>query len=124
MAIQEIPASAGGSMDFCHHCRVLGRSYFRIERLQTLSALGGPLSDVASDAESHLLPDSFSRLTRSVCHLIGGFGILGLILFVVGYLSFTRWTIGVVLYLNHDPEFTQLLILDRSVPAYYSDKNI
>jgi hypothetical protein len=73
---------------------------------------------------ARLLPDSFSRLTRSVCHLIGGFGILGLILFVVGYLSFTRWTIGVVLYLNHDPEFTQLLILDRSVPAYYSDKNI
>jgi hypothetical protein len=44
-----------------------------------------------------LLPDSFSRLTRSLCALIGGFGILGLILFVVGYLSFMRWTIAVVL---------------------------
>src|SRR5260370_15658434 len=44
-----------------------------------------------------LLPDSFSRLTRSLCALIGGFGILGLLLFVVGYLSFMRWTIAVVL---------------------------
>jgi len=26
-------------------------------------------------------------------------------------------------YLNHDPDVTKLLILDRSVPAYYSDKN-
>src|SRR6266436_3687865 len=46
---------------------------------------------------ARLLPDSFSRLTRSLCALIGGFGILGLILFLVGYLSFTRWTIGIVL---------------------------
>lgn len=44
-----------------------------------------------------LLPDSFSRLTRSLCALIGGFGILGLLLFVVGYVSFMRWTIAVVL---------------------------
>src|SRR5947207_9299060 len=44
-----------------------------------------------------LLPDSFSRFTRFVCVLIGGFGLLGLILFVVGYLSFTRWTIGIIL---------------------------
>jgi hypothetical protein len=46
---------------------------------------------------ARLLPGSFSRLPRSLCALIGGFGILGLILFLVGYLSFTRWTIGVVL---------------------------
>jgi hypothetical protein len=26
-------------------------------------------------------------------------------------------------YLNHNPRFTKLLILDRSVPAYYSDKD-
>jgi hypothetical protein len=44
-----------------------------------------------------LLPDSFSRQTKSICAVIGGFGVLGLVLFVVGYLSFTRWTIGVVL---------------------------
>ncbi len=44
-----------------------------------------------------LLPDSFSHQTKSICVMIGGFGILGLVLFVVGYLSFTRWTIGVIL---------------------------
>jgi hypothetical protein len=44
-----------------------------------------------------LLPDSFSRQTKSICAMIGGFGILGLVLFVVGYLSFTRWTIGFIL---------------------------
>ena len=46
---------------------------------------------------SRLLPESFSRETRSICALIGGFGILGLVLFVVGYLSFARWTIGLIL---------------------------
>src|ERR1700757_2171293 len=46
---------------------------------------------------SRLLPESFPRLTRSICAFVGGFGILGLVLFVVGYLSFTRWTIGVIL---------------------------
>src|SRR6266513_6200081 len=44
-----------------------------------------------------LLPDSFSRHTKSICALIGGFGILGLVLFVVGHVSFTRATIGLIL---------------------------
>ena len=44
-----------------------------------------------------LLPGSFSRLTRSLLALIGGFGILGLTLFVIGYLFFTLWSIGIVL---------------------------
>ena len=26
-------------------------------------------------------------------------------------------------YVNHDPEVTRVLLLDRSVPAYYSDKS-
>lgn len=46
---------------------------------------------------SRWFPGSFSRLTRLVCALIGGFGVLGIILFVVGHIAFTRLTIGLVL---------------------------
>jgi hypothetical protein len=44
------------------------------------------------------LPNTFSRSTRILCALISGFGLLGLTLFVVGYLSFTKWTVGAVLF--------------------------
>ncbi|HEY6127819.1 MAG TPA: glycosyltransferase 87 family protein [Candidatus Acidoferrum sp.] len=44
-----------------------------------------------------LLPNSFSRRAKFVCVMIGGFGILGLVLFVIGHLSFTRWTVGIIL---------------------------
>ena len=46
---------------------------------------------------SRFLPDSFSRFTRLVCTTIGGFGLLGLLLFIVGQVSFHRTTIGIVL---------------------------
>ena len=46
---------------------------------------------------SRFLPDSFSRFTRHVCTTIGGFGLLGLLLFIVGQVSFHRTTIGIVL---------------------------
>jgi Dolichyl-phosphate-mannose-protein mannosyltransferase len=45
---------------------------------------------------SRLLPESFSRLTRSICIAIAGLGLFGVILFVVGLVSFTRVTIGAV----------------------------
>src|ERR1051326_7981005 len=44
-----------------------------------------------------LLSNSFSRRAKFVCVMIGGFGILGLVLFVIGHLSFTRWTVGIIL---------------------------
>ena len=44
-----------------------------------------------------LLPESLSRLTRSTCAFIGGFGILGLLLFLAGHVSLNRVTIGVVI---------------------------
>jgi hypothetical protein len=46
---------------------------------------------------SRFLPGSFSRFTRLICTTIGGFGLLGLLLFVVGQVSFHRTTIGIVL---------------------------
>lgn len=49
---------------------------------------------------SRLLPGSFSRLARLVCFAIGGFGLLGTILFVAGQVSFHRVTIGFILTLG------------------------
>jgi hypothetical protein len=43
------------------------------------------------------LPTTFSRFTRLVCSFIGGFGLLGLTVFLVGHISLTRWTVGAVL---------------------------
>jgi len=43
------------------------------------------------------LPESFSRFTRLVCALTGGFGLLGLTIFLVGHVALNRWTIGGVL---------------------------
>lgn len=43
------------------------------------------------------LPKTFSSLTQCICSWVGGFGVLGLTLFVIGHLSFTRATIGIVL---------------------------
>lgn len=42
------------------------------------------------------LPDSFSRLTRFVLATIAGFGILGIVLFCVGHISFSRIAIAIV----------------------------
>lgn len=43
------------------------------------------------------LPETFSRFTRLVCVMIGGFGLLGLTVFLVGQISLNRWTIGAIL---------------------------
>jgi hypothetical protein len=43
------------------------------------------------------LPASFSRFTRLVCAMIGGFGLLGLTVFLVGCISLTRWSVGAIL---------------------------
>src|ERR1700736_6204382 len=52
------------------------------------------------------LPKTFSRLTRCICSWVGGFGVLGLTLFVIGHLSFTRATIGIVLAMGVLAGFT------------------
>src|SRR6267154_2376961 len=44
-----------------------------------------------------LLPESFSRFTRLVCAMIGGFGLLGLTIFLVGHVALNRWTLGAIL---------------------------
>jgi hypothetical protein len=44
-----------------------------------------------------LLPANFSRLERLVCCWLGGFGLLGAALFLVGQISFTPFTISLVL---------------------------
>jgi hypothetical protein len=44
-----------------------------------------------------LLPESFSRFTRLVCVMIGGFGLLGLTIFLVGHVALNRWTLGAIL---------------------------
>src|SRR6266851_2553615 len=44
-----------------------------------------------------LLPKSFSRFTRLVCAMIGGFGLLGLTIFLVGHVALNRWTLGAIL---------------------------
>jgi hypothetical protein len=46
---------------------------------------------------SRWFPESFPRLTRVVCALIGGFGVLGLTLFLVGWHKYNRLTISMVL---------------------------
>jgi hypothetical protein len=43
------------------------------------------------------LPESFSRFTRLAGAMIGGFGLLGLTIFLIGHVSLTRWTIGAIL---------------------------
>jgi len=43
------------------------------------------------------LPESFSRFNRVVCSLVGGFGLLGLSIFLVGQVALNRWTIGGIL---------------------------
>ena len=57
------------------------------------------------------LPKTFSRLTQCICSWVGGFGVLGLTLFVIGHLSFTRATIGIVLAIGVLAGFT---IIPRS----------
>jgi len=52
------------------------------------------------------LPKTFSRLTQCTCCWVGGFGLLGLTLFVIGHLSFTRATIGIVLAIGVLAGFT------------------
>lgn len=46
---------------------------------------------------ARLFPSSLSRLARISCMVIGGFGLLGLVLFVIGQISFSRWIVWAVL---------------------------
>src|ERR1051326_6016806 len=43
------------------------------------------------------LPEHFSRFNRIVCSLVGGFGLMGLTIFLVGQVALNTWTIGGVL---------------------------
>jgi hypothetical protein len=43
------------------------------------------------------LPQTFSRFAKLACGLIGGFGLLGLTVFLVGHVSLTRWSVGAIL---------------------------
>jgi len=49
---------------------------------------------------ARLFPNSLSRLTRISCMVIGGFGLLELILFVIGQISFSRWIVWAVLWVG------------------------
>jgi len=44
------------------------------------------------------LPDSFSRATKVLCSVVGGYGTLGTLLFLVGQISYTPFSIGIVLF--------------------------
>jgi len=70
-----------------------------------------------------LFPHSLSRLARIACTAIGGFGLLGLTLFVVGQISFHRWTVWLVLLVGavsaifERKQFRGLLVTISKVPA-------
>lgn len=55
------------------------------------------------------LPKTFSRLTQCIYCWIGGFGVLGLTLFVIGHLSFTPTIVGIVLSVGVLAGFTIIL---------------
>jgi hypothetical protein len=45
-----------------------------------------------------ILPESFSGFDRLACSWLGGFGTLGVLLFLVGQWKYTRATIGIILF--------------------------
>lgn len=48
---------------------------------------------------TRICPASFSSLDRLALSCVGGFGILGTVLFIVGQIVYTRWTIATILAL-------------------------
>src|SRR5579863_2543358 len=46
---------------------------------------------------SRLFPDTFSLFTTLLCAMTGGFGLLGLTIFLVGHVALNRWTVGAIL---------------------------
>jgi hypothetical protein len=48
---------------------------------------------------TRICPDSFTFLDRLALSGVGGFGILGTVLFVVGQITYTRWSIAAILAL-------------------------